>query len=120
MIETLKKDGGWFVDENGCFWDSRAGWLQRDVLGLCGCGNPDEIMGYVADMLERCVRRDDGTWPLGKYEDHPYMFFVYWANDKGFAEHGDTARCSWLTEKGKELLADIRTLQKEKQDGRRR
>jgi len=35
------------------------------------------------------------------------MFFVYWANDKGFLEHGSTARCSWLTEKGKSIIVDI-------------
>jgi len=47
-----------------------------------------------------------------EYENLEYMFFVYWANDKGFAEHGSTARCSWLTEKGQELLKDLEELEK--------
>ena len=59
-------------------------------------------MLYVKTMLEKLDNSEHGD-----YEDMPYMFFVYWANDKGFAEHGTTARCSWLTEKGKELLKDI-------------
>ena len=111
MIENLMKSGvkemPW-EDKDGCAWRSRSAYLQIKVLGLCGCGNPDEVMQYVKNMLEKL---DSEDW--GSYEDLPYMFFVYWANDKGFAEHGTTVRCSVLTEKGKELLKDIRSCLKE-------
>ena len=106
MIEKLTKneDGG-FLDKEGCWWETEAEYLQTSILGLCGCGNPDDIMLYIKEMLERLEKQDHG-----EYEDKPYMFFAYWANKKGFAEHGSTARCSWLTDKGKELLKDINTL----------
>jgi len=106
MIEKLIKTNIQdmpYKDEDGCFWKSKSSYLQIKIIGLCSCGNPDEIMEYVKEMLEKL---DSKNW--GKYEDKPYMFFVYWANDKGFAEHGSTVRCSWLTEKGKELLRDIK------------
>lgn len=106
MIEKLKKtdiENMPWMDENGYCWESKASYLQIEIMGFCGCGNPDEIMEYVKEMLEKLNSRN---W--GLYEDKPYMFFVYWANDKDFAEHGTTARCSWLTEKGKELLSDIK------------
>ena len=37
----------------------------------------------------------------------PYMFLCYWSNHEGLSEHGTTIRCSWLTDKGRELLNDI-------------
>jgi len=105
MIEKLKQDGGYWVDESDCSHESPADFLQTEVLGFCGCGNPSEVMEYVRQMLLKLNAQD-----FGDYEDLPYMFFVYWANDKEFAEHGTTARCSWLTDKGKELLRDIETV----------
>ncbi|MFH2047783.1 MAG: hypothetical protein ABIK92_21870 [Pseudomonadota bacterium] len=106
MIEKLSKtnneDMPW-IDEDGCYWKSKSSYLQTEILGFCGCGNPGEIMEYVKEMLEIL---DSQNW--GSYENKPYMFFVYWANNKGFADHGTTARCSWLTEKGKEILRDIK------------
>ena len=107
MIEKLKKenDGEFgYIDEDGTSWDSPASYLQIAVLGFCGCGNPDEVMVYVKEMLDKLDNEQHEN-----YDNIPYMFFVYWANDKGFAEHGCTVRCSWLSDKGKELLKDINT-----------
>lgn len=103
MIEKLVKDGVGFVDENGVYHESEKAYLQQNILGFCGCGNPDEVMLYVETMLEKL---DNEEW--GDYEDMPYMFFVYWANENDFVEHGISARCSWLTDKGRDLLADIK------------
>lgn len=102
MIDKLKKLEDGFEDAKGLFWQTEADYLQCDILGFCGCGNPEEVMIYVKQFLEKLEKQD---W--GQYEDMPYMFLIYWANDKNFAEHGTTARCSWLTDTGKELLRDI-------------
>uniref|UniRef100_A0A6H2A273 Uncharacterized protein n=1 Tax=viral metagenome TaxID=1070528 RepID=A0A6H2A273_9ZZZZ len=103
MIEKLiKNEDGSFSDENGCDWGDEKSFLQIEILGFCGCGNPDDVMLYVGEMLKKLQKND---W--GNYEDLPYMFFVYWANNKNFAEHGGTIRCSWLTDLGEELLKDI-------------
>ena len=108
MIEKLKAIDDpkhpW-EDEEGCSWESRGSYLQCEVIGLCGCGNPWEVMIYVRDMLQRLRGKD-----YGDYEDMPYMFFCYWANEMEFAEHGGTVRLSFLTEKGEELLDDINTI----------
>ena len=103
MIEKLnqEEDGVW-TDEHGHAYSTKKEYLQTELLGLCGCGDPYIMMIYIRDYLSRL---DENRWL--KYEDLAYMFFVYWANDKEFAEHGTTVRCSWLTKKGKELLADI-------------
>lgn len=102
MIDKLKREGVYWVDEGGCSHETRASYLQTEIMGLCGCGNPDEVMMYIASMLKKLDNKE-----YGEYEDMPYMFFVYWADDKGFVEHGTSVRLPWLTDKGKELLADI-------------
>jgi len=92
--------------------ESKLLYIHTETIGFCGCGNPEEMMGYIKTMLEKLDSKD---W--GNYEDKPYMFFVYWADKNGFTDHGTTVRCSWLTEKGKELLNNIKLyLQKEYKD----
>ena len=109
MIENLKPDGEGFIDSTDCHYESKAAYLQLEILGFCGCGNPNQVMEYVLEMLLKLDRQE---W--GEYGDLAYMFFVYWANDEGFAEHGTTARCSWLTDKGKELVKDIQAVIQER------
>ena len=101
-FDKLKKDDEMWLDASGVSWESPQDYLQCEILKFCGCGNPDEVMEYVKIMLQKLKNQE---W--GDYEDMGYMFFVYWANDKDFAEHGSSAGCSWLTPKGEELLADI-------------
>lgn len=105
MIDKLKKVDDSecpYLDDEGVSHRSKKEYLQISVLGFCGCGDGDAVMVYVKEFLEKLDRQD---W--GEYEDMPYMFLCYWADDKGFTEHGTTVRCSWLTDLGKELLNDI-------------
>ena len=78
----------------------------REQFDFCGCGDNEDLFGYIAKMLDRLERHE---W--GEYKDAPYMFFVYWADTQGLTEHGTTIRCSWLTPKGKELLSNIKKAQ---------
>lgn len=103
MLEKLKKtEDGDFIDDNGYVWDSEVGYLKIEVLGHCRCGDDTDILIYVRDFLEKLEKKE-----FGDYEDLPYMFLCGWADKEGYAEHGTTARCSWLTNKGKELLKDL-------------
>jgi hypothetical protein len=105
MIEKLQKvddDEYPYIDENGGSWQSKTDYIQIEILHFCGCGDPDEVMMYVAEFLIKISKED-----FGDYEDMSYMFLSYWADNEGFIDHGTTVRCSWLTDKGKELLNDI-------------
>ena len=96
-----------YEDKDGTTWEEKKDYLQISVLGFCGCGNQDEVMGYVYAMLKRVA---DTTIDKGiefEYSDLPSMFFLYWADKNNFIEHGTTIRCSWLTDLGKQLIADI-------------
>jgi hypothetical protein len=117
MIEKLKQlEDGTFEDDGGCNWDSRAEYLFMGVLPSCGCGTPSDIGRYVRGMLLKHVGYPSTKFVLGEgrkewnengYEDFPLMFFLSWATQEGYIEHGTTVRCSWLTSKGEELLRDL-------------
>ncbi len=104
-IAKLTKDGDRFTCPDGMSWSGELDYLCIHHLGLCGCGNPEEVAGYVRERLA-LIRGQD--YP--SYEDLPAMFFLYWADDKGLAEHGSTVRCAWLTEKGESVLRDLENL----------
>ncbi len=104
MIDRLLSTGDTehpYKDLEDCHYESKTSFLASE-LGFCGCGDNQEVLGYVRDML---LKFNNSDW--NSYRDLPYMFFAYWGNDKHFLEHGTTARCSWLTDLGKELISDI-------------
>jgi len=119
MLEKLtgnEMDG--FEDETGCHWDTKADYLFTGVLPSCGCGDPSDIGKYVRDMFLKHVKQTGGEdyscWDNTKYEDLPVMFFLSWADRAGYIEHGSTVRCSWMTDKGNELLDDLNEVLKDK------
>jgi hypothetical protein len=112
MIDKLTPDpevGFW--DGEGVAWSTRAAYLKQSVLPLCDCGDSDAILRYIVEMFRLHVGQD--TWDTTHHEDMPTMFFLSWATNQDYIEHGATIRCSWLTPKGEELLRDIDTILKE-------
>lgn len=75
-------------------------YITGEYLGFCGCGNPNETALYVRDML----RKIDNTYFAGKDLSPEELFFLYWADDKGFTEHGSYIGISCLSGKGQSLL----------------
>jgi hypothetical protein len=111
VIDKLREDRGMWVDPDGVSWDSPLNYICTGILPSCGCGTPESIAVYVRDMLRKHVKQigtdDYSCWDITKYEDLPVMFFLSWADREGYTEHGTTIRCSWMTQKGDELLKDI-------------
>jgi hypothetical protein len=109
MLEKLvyDRDDG-FYDENGVAWATRAAYLKQGVLPLCDCGDSDAILRYIVEMFRLHVGQS--TWATTNHDDLPVMFFLSWATNQDYIEHGATIRCSWLTAKGEELLRDIATV----------
>lgn len=82
--------------------------IECDMLGLCGCGNPEEVREYIRERLERVANKQ---YP--DYEEIAEMFFLYVADNRGWLEHGGTIRCSWLTDKGKDVLKTLNRVREE-------
>lgn len=114
MLKDLKKVGGRYEDEKGCSWETRADYLYCGVLPSCGCGDPSAIGRYVKELLKHVGQTEDNScWERTSWDDLPVMFFLSWADREGYIEHGTTIRCSWMTEKGNELLRDLIEIEKE-------
>lgn len=111
MIEKLKKVDDRYEDPDGCTWGSPGEYLLIGVLPSCGCGSPELLGMYVRRMLREHVVQsetaDCACWSRNRYDDDSLMFFLSWACREGYIEHGTTIRCSWMTEKGNELLRDL-------------
>jgi len=95
-----------YLDNTGCSFDSIEEYILGEVLGFCGCGDPVIIAIQVILPFLKKIEKTE----FGNYEDYEYMFLCYFANDKGILEHGTTARCSWLTKKGKLILEYLLSL----------
>jgi hypothetical protein len=107
MIEKLKPlkeelPGFKYKDEEGIIHQSKTDYLATEGFGFCACGDPGDNLLYIKEILEKLDKND---W--GEYEDRHYMFAVYCLDRFGLTEHGSTVRCSWLTDKGREVLEDI-------------
>lgn len=112
MIEKLqKRDGGThpYIDDEGCSWSDKKSYLQINVLNFCGCGDPDGAMVFVGDILKLM---EDHNWysaELNKLlpDERSRYFVLYMLDHLGLTEHGTSINCSWLTDRGKEVLTDI-------------
>ena len=85
-------------------------------LGICGCGNPELAYKAVHEMLKRSSSKEESTITCAMDNDDtaiPYIYFMAYVLDSlGFLEHGSSIRCSWLTEKGENLLKALEVLEK--------
>lgn len=104
-------------------------------LKWCGCGNPEEAMFLMGDVLDILKRRSDsntGSSSFADYKDSPWskhtdelydklgrnekgewlsmlaLSYLYMLDAHSLTEHGGNVSGCWLTEKGEEVLAAIK------------
>lgn len=99
-----------------------------ELLGLCGCGDPERLILIARDACdalhersEAAIRNDSDGWDLHErrlidllevpdYEQGlpqaPWArdLVMNWLDQAGLLEHGSNIRGSWLTDKGKRFL----------------
>lgn len=71
-------------------------------LGWCQCGNPELTDQFMVDYLST-GGADRVLNPIGPV--HTLMAYI--ADDLGWTEHGDSVRAAWLTDNGREALANL-------------
>lgn len=104
MIEKMEKlPDGDYLYEDTHYQDAEAIFLE--MLGICGCAS-NEILDYILDILEEL---DDN-----RHRNDIVTEFTYGVLDGAdFLTHGTSIRFPFLTEKGKELLSDLKQLRRE-------
>lgn len=123
-IDKFQKEGSYY-DEDGCCYETAEDFYQSRSFNFCGCGSPDKNLEYIRDGLahidktqpENISREEYHKWyDEWKKEGHEIFgnekaryFFFYWADMLELTEHGGSVP-GWLTEKGRETLADLREI----------
>jgi len=91
--------------------------LWYDKIGMCGCGNPNEMSDFVCELMDIQQRnkdkfityeqREQARIDLFKKTDTDTIIeFVFHVLDhNGLMEHGGYVGNGWLTDEGRELLS---------------
>lgn len=95
-------------------------------IGICSCGNPNEVINFIIQMLEIFAEREvlvkqkasndvfhenfSKVEKLLGYDINVgnYYFILYWLNNKKYIEHSSTIESSKITEKGKNTLEECK------------
>lgn len=120
-IDKYKKEDGYY-DEDDVFYGDAKEFYQTKIFGFCGCGLPEENLEYIHDGLthigaERPEHDGWDVWYKKWIEEGAVIFgnessryfFFYWCDTQELTEHGGSVP-GWLTEKGKQVLADLREI----------
>jgi hypothetical protein len=80
-----------------------------DDMGLCGCGRADKYE-LIRELLERAARGGRLDEPFDDISERAAEFIADVMNSAkwNLLEHGGSVRFSWMTERGKCLLAFLR------------
>jgi hypothetical protein len=101
-----------------------------EELGWCGCGSPDEVLGFIRDVLQamndwtQANRRDDEAAReaaqarqdalLPRAGGMLVLSYLYMLGAHGLTEHGGSVYGSWITDEGERVLAMLSGIDLEK------
>jgi hypothetical protein len=118
-FDSFKQPSGGYLDEKEFYFEDAESWLQTKVLGFCGCGAPELSLAFVRDGLQHIEWRLDSkaTWDekeakaLELFGSEAGAYFFYYFVDRGdLTEHGGSVP-GWLTDKGRNFIADVNELE---------
>ncbi len=82
-----------------------------EQLNWCGCGNPDDALEYLRQILQLFKDKDkyDEVCELIHLKDQPGLGYMilYYLDSIELTEHGGSVGGCWLSEKGETFLEDI-------------
>lgn len=87
---------------------SEPGWAYGVVftdLHNCGCGQFDERLALVRQILRDCPLYDNERWRT--YSTPADEWVLCLLSDADLIEHGGSVGGSWITDKGKRFLAAL-------------
>ncbi|MDY6857563.1 MAG: hypothetical protein SWO11_23240 [Thermodesulfobacteriota bacterium] len=104
-------DSGLVIGPKGCHYCSEAEAMYYDQIGLCGCGQPENVHKFLLDCM--AATRDDHDLIIDYskiieiVKSRPEVvaeFVLHFLDDCNLTEHGSSVYGSWLTERGKQVL----------------
>lgn len=99
--------------EGKLHYDTAEDVIAVGQLNFCGCGSPEAALEHIykrlrayEDCREEKITYDERDKVF--LSEGEMYFFLYWADNKGYMDHGTSVWSGWVTEKGKILMEDIR------------
>jgi len=109
-LNLEKNDQGHVVSPIGRTYKTEGEAIYYDLLGFCGCGDPESTHDFVIECLKR-TNFDENKIQLIKLRDlilerpdDAAMMIAYFLSDKGMTEHGGGVGGSWLTSLGEKVI----------------
>jgi len=104
------------IDDDDCYLDNITNFLQIDILKFCGCGNPEENLLLVHDLLtmnkenkkisdgmtstQLSLFYEENQEKLKQYVHEHWKrfinFFWYVMDQKEIMEHGSSILSGWI------------------------
>jgi len=99
---------GCLVGSDGCHYDNKKEAIYFAEIGLCGCGNPEDVHKFLLD----CMKATDGniidykkvSKLISDNPDTVTQFVLHFLDSISFTEHGSSVYGSWLTDLGKQAI----------------
>ncbi len=128
-IDKYKQADGTYEDEDGIYFEN-AEEFMNGILGFCGCGLPVDAAEYIMGAMQLLHNRSEMVlnMPLDehatseKYQANEQKlktyfasqgaeyFMWYYLDDHDFLEHGVGVASGWLSEKGEQVLSDLKEM----------
>lgn len=117
----IKHVDGMLEGPDGCLYESRWEVFSMCVLGMCGCGSPEDAYNFLREILIRSDRRGALDTPPTRdwvnLQDavrdlvvaNPEIAahcLLHFLSDKNVIEHGGSVGGSWLTKLGEQIVDD--------------
>ena len=85
--------------------------ILDDHFGNCGCSETKLLVNDLILLLENQAEEIETRVKYDKLFTSKTLFYVLAGilSDLNFIEHGTSIRCSWITKKGKEFLAQLKS-----------
>lgn len=121
MSEWLKRDesNGMFIGPDGCHYDTEREAAHYGLLGMCGCGSPEDAFNFCREALacfdrrgchdtpptREWIRADEALTLLVKNKpEEAAHVLAHLFNHLELLEHGGNVGGSWLTENGERIV----------------
>ena len=119
-IDKYKKDG--IYKKGDIEYEDPIDFIQSGVFNFCCCGQAENNLKYIRDVLEYINWKYDRKEPFDDWykewramapalfmNDGAEYFIYYVISERGLTEHGGSVP-GWLTVEGHELLDDLNEL----------
>jgi len=119
-------ENGMLVGPDGCHYENVHKLYHHALLGLCGCGSPEDVYNFLRSVLACFDRRGarGENWVNAEAEiavlisanpDMAAHAFSHLLSHLNLTEHGGSVGGSWLTKDG-EKIVDLRPAREDEYD----